>query len=673
MNRELERVRNLFKDIFRELEEEIKREEAIRSLVGSSEKVISLMNSQKELFEEYFQSWEGKADRFSKRFEDVYLRAGVPYPVVAWSIERVGSKLIEKMIEGDFSKNLILKVKRYTNELIDQIAKIYLIKDIKTLLELKESPFSDSPLYRAHLEWLEDIVRSVESDDMRNYPLYSDTECKFASVLNYPESLLVCIDPSMCGYVKKLHSMIHDTSNAFYTLYVKGSFFQAYILFRELIEHTSKLLKTLSELYFIAYSDPEASFFELASTLSLGADYKYISLIDIQGLGNINKVYGKDVGDRVVKEVENRLRKALDRDSARSLLIPGVTANFFMLNINYTEDEMRKLVNRLSERINFEMEVNGKKLNIWVNIATLELEPFVELSDPELRDILSFLKEEAKKENSHRSISVGKEKRQEILCWINDKYRNVQRIKAQLEEGSVEIVLHPIVLTNDPTKVKGAEILIRLVDSDKLVPASVFIDMIYELKLVERLDELVLEKLRYYKEYLDKVGTLFINVSPESLRSDKYVNSICEFIREFEDHNITIELTEQQLLDNAEVVERIAQNSHVAVAVDDFGSGYSSLEMVAEFAEKGVLKFIKIDGSLVRRILNSSSAWKVVDMISVLGKRLSIETIAEFVESKKDIIVLKSMGVDYCQGYYIAKPMTVPEFVAWTKTHREFN
>ena len=670
MDRELSRVRELFKGIFSELKEEILKEEALKGLVGSPEKVASLIDSQEELLYEYFSNWDISAELYSKKFEEAYVKAEVPYTVVAWNIERIGSKLIERLMEGDFSKDTVLKVKAHTNNLVNQIAKIYMRRDVRSLAELKSSPFSDSALYRAHVRWLEGIVSAIERDDLSRYPLYSDAECEFAQVLEYPESLFVCIDPNMCGYVKNLHSIIHDTSNALYSLYIKGMFFQAYILFKELIEHTSKLLKTISELYFLAYSDPEGKFFELARVLSAGKDYKYVSMIDVVGLGKINSTYGREVGDRVVREVEKRLRDVLDKDKPRSLLVQGTTANFFLLNTGYSEEEIRSLVEKLSQVSNFDMNLNGRSIQVRTTIGTLELEPFIELTESEIRDILSFLKEESSKDVSLRNISVGKERRQEILSWINEKYRSVQRIKSLIEGGSVEVVLHPIVSSERPEVVIGGEALVRLLDEDKLVPAGVFIDLIYELNLIEKLDGLVLDKLESYKPFLKEIGRVFINVSPKSLASDSYLEKLCGFIRSMEGVDIVIELTEQQVMENTESVEKVARNGNVALAVDDFGSGYSSLETVAELAEKGILKLIKIDGSLIRRLLGSNTVQKVVDIISILGKRLETGTVAEFVESKEDLDMLRSIGVEYAQGFYIAKPMLVPEFLAWSKRLR---
>jgi len=302
-----------------------------------------------------------------------------------------------------------------------------------------------------------------------------------------------------------------------------------------------------------------------------------------------------------------------------------------------------------------------------VVIATLELEPFVELVEDELRDILSYLKEEAKKEKEHTSISIGSERRQQIMSLINEKYRNVEKVKRKIEEGEIELVFHPIVMAEDTKEIAGAEVLVRLKEGEKLVPAGIFIDLIYELDLIEKLDLQVLEKLLEYREKLTPAEALFVNVSSRSLMSEDYLKRFSEFISEMRNVRVIVELTEQQLLENPDYVLRISEMGDVALAVDDFGTGYSSLKLVADLAERGVLKILKIDGSFTRDILRSHSTQKVVDVISVMSKKLGVRTVAEFVESEEELSAVRKLGIDCCQGYYIAKPMILHEFLAWIK------
>ncbi len=668
----LEEIRGVHKylhNIFREIKKELEEDQFIKAFVKSSKNLQELMEGQENLIREYLENWNREAIDFSRHFEELYKKVEVPYAVVAWNIERIKNKIVEKLIDEGYSHEFLLKIRRYLEDLVDQIAKIYLKRDASALLNFKSSPFSDRLLYSAHITWLTKIAECIEKEDFTEFPVMSVYECEFSDVLGYPESLFVCMDANMCTYVHELHALIHNTANTFYAFYTKGAYYQAYRVFKDLLELIAKLLKTITELYFLAYSDQEANFFKLVHNLSLQKGYKYVSMIDVVGLRSINRTYGEKVGNLVLKEVEKRLRELLSKDVSRTLLVKGATSDFFMLNIDYSPEEIEKLVEEMVKKLHFELSVNGKSLAVEVTVSTIELEPFVELNEGDLRDILYFLKEEAKKSVKHTRLSTGKEERQRILAWINEKYRNVEKIKAKIEKGEIELVFHPIVSASDTEKIAGAEVLVRIKEEERLIPAGVFIDLIYQLNLVERLDRLVLKRLRELSPKLRGVlDTLFINVSARSLASETYLKELSGFISDMKDFKVAIELTEHELLENIDTVIHVSKNGHVAIAVDDFGTGYSSLKVVADLVERESLKFLKIDGSLIRDILRSHAIRKVVDVISVLSKRLNVKTVAEFIEGPEELTAVRSMGIDYCQGYHIARPMPLGELLAWAKS-----
>ena len=90
----------------------------------------------------------------------------------------------------------------------------------------------------------------------------------------------------------------------------------------------------------------------------------------------------------------------------------------------------------------------------------------------------------------------------------------------------------------------------------------------------------------------------------------------------------------------------------VKIALDDFGSGYSSFERVLLYEPD----IIKIDGSLVKNIVTNKSSKNLLETIAIFSKKQGIKTIAEFVENEKIFDVLCEIGIDYSQGYYFGKP-----------------
>jgi len=88
-------------------------------------------------------------------------------------------------------------------------------------------------------------------------------------------------------------------------------------------------------------------------------------------------------------------------------------------------------------------------------------------------------------------------------------------------------------------------------------------------------------------------------------------------------------------------------------AIDDFGSGYSSFQYIKTFR----IDFLKVDGEFIRGMVNTASTEKqIVTSIAVLAGHLGIKTIAEFVETGNILSEVRGAGINYAQGYYIAKP-----------------
>ena len=118
------------------------------------------------------------------------------------------------------------------------------------------------------------------------------------------------------------------------------------------------------------------------------------------------------------------------------------------------------------------------------------------------------------------------------------------------------------------------------------------------------------------------------------------------------------------MVKNLEIVENLHKKYKIVFAIDDFGSGYSSLKTVVDLTRNGVIKFLKIDGTLIQNIDKDDYLKKVTKIISVLGKEMKLKVIAEFVESEKVYKILRDLGIDLSQGYYIQRPQEIEVLLA---------
>ena len=130
------------------------------------------------------------------------------------------------------------------------------------------------------------------------------------------------------------------------------------------------------------------------------------------------------------------------------------------------------------------------------------------------------------------------------------------------------------------------------------------------------------------------------------------------------EHNelITVELLETEDFNNYKLVYDFCvkvRSFGVKVALDDFGSGYSNFSHILQLP----VDYIKIDASLISNIDRDLSSQIMVETIVELAHKLNVLTIAEFVSSEEIFAVVKDLGVDYAQGYYLGKPLDINEYI----------
>ena len=664
---------NIYLDlVFKEVGDDLRGDEVLLRLL-KPEHIPRLLEGQKELIRAYLSSWTQSKEEFSKKFQELYKSLNVPYSVISWSLGKILQVLINRLVKEGYSYEFVEKIREYLGALIDEIAKYYLKEESKKFLKEDDSLFKDKPLYKVHRNWIKTFAKAIIEEKPEDIPILSADKCEFTRVLNYPESLFVCMDLNLCTYIHDLHNLIHTTASTVYNFLVKGKYSQAYMAFKDLSEVLLKLQRSVSELYLNAYAYPEEKFFSFLSSYIQTDGRKYVSLIDVKELFKINELFGEKVGDEILKRLHEKLKEFMERDINRTLVIRGTTANFYMLNVKYSNEDILKLIDNLRKELQITFKNGSGECKPEVRIITVELEPFADLSVEDLREILIFLKKKAKESNEDVSLLHGEEERKKIIVSLTEKYRNIKFIREKLANKEIELVFHPIIECNGE-KPFGVETLVRLKDGKKLIPAYAFIDTIINLNMIEELDNAVLEKL---SQYLPKLKSLtrsvFVNLTPRSIMSKEIRQKLGQLAENCKKNGVQlfVELTEYEIIENKELVKEVSKEIGVKIAVDDFGSGYSSFRTVGELVEKECIEILKIDGSITKNILDSSAMEKVMKAIASFSRKLGLKSVAEFVENEEILKRIKDMGVDLCQGYYFSKPLDLAELTAWIVEQRE--
>lgn len=258
-----------------------------------------------------------------------------------------------------------------------------------------------------------------------------------------------------------------------------------------------------------------------------------------------------------------------------------------------------------------------------------------------------------------------------------DKDQRIERyMEKALQQGEFFVMYQPkIALADD--KIKGAEALVRWNSSNPklgfLTPGE-FIPVFEKNGFIVQLDFEVYEMVfKFLREQLDlgnPVVPISVNMSRNHTNPDKFVK---EFVRRFEKYNLPPNLIEIEILERASegdvynlinVTEKLHSYGFF-VAMDDFGSGQSSLNMLSEVP----IDVIKFDQHFLRKKDAADGNANMINVLIELGKQLNKKTLFEGVETEEQRNMLRDLECDQVQGYFYSKPLSEKDFVEFVKSH----
>jgi EAL domain-containing protein (putative c-di-GMP-specific phosphodiesterase class I) len=244
--------------------------------------------------------------------------------------------------------------------------------------------------------------------------------------------------------------------------------------------------------------------------------------------------------------------------------------------------------------------------------------------------------------------------------------RLVSEFDAALDQNQFEMFLQPQVRADG--SLTSAEALVRWRHPERgLISPVEFIPVFEETGLIYRLDqriwELAAQKLREWREEGHDDVKISVNISARDFYYLDIYKSFTELVEKYgiDPHMLNVEITETAIMMNLDkqlvLLDRL-QKYGFHVEIDDFGSGYSSLNMLKNIHAD----VLKIDMGFLRETQNHKRTKIILNMIIELAKQLHMTVITEGVETEKQVEFLTKAGCDVFQGYYYSKPITVGEF-----------
>lgn len=243
----------------------------------------------------------------------------------------------------------------------------------------------------------------------------------------------------------------------------------------------------------------------------------------------------------------------------------------------------------------------------------------------------------------------------------------VRDMETALQDEQFTIFLQPIYnIKND--SIVSAEALVRWFHPiNGMISPGKFIPVFERNGFIVKVDRFVWESVcKFIKHQREETGEV-IPVSVNVSRLNFYNLDLLEFLLgllekyDLEPWMLKLEITESAYMDNSHQlmsIIRVFREEGFPVLMDDFGSGYSSLNMLKNLP----VDVLKVDMAFVRELEESERAYMILKFIMNLARDLGMDVIVEGVETKKQLDYLANLGADKIQGYYFSKPLPVPDF-----------
>lgn len=385
--------------------------------------------------------------------------------------------------------------------------------------------------------------------------------------------------------------------------------------------------------------------------ISTNKDKKFAFIqFDIKRFKLINENYGEDVGTELLHSLTRQLRTYCNpyQISAR------VTGDIFTLLTPYeTVEDIYEITATLQERMK---SFRGIKYEFAFGVYLIE-----DITEPvRIMEDRAAVARASIKNNAIENVAFYDDKMQESL---ENKRFVENNMKTALESEQFLIYLQPK-FSISTESIVGFEALVRWNHPELgLIPPVRFIPIFEENGFISKLDYYVWEcacnVLGDWKERGFNMLPVSVNVSRVHLNNDNFLTVLDELVEKYgiEKKYLELEITESVEGEHLTRMTELAKKHGYTLLMDDFGSGYSSLNTL----KSTKFDVLKIDRAFLSSFLNDEKGKKIISHTISMSKDVGLGLIAEGVETLEQAKFLQDCGCDIAQGYYYAKPMPVQE------------
>ena len=382
---------------------------------------------------------------------------------------------------------------------------------------------------------------------------------------------------------------------------------------------------------------------------------RVVVCIDVKDFKVVNDLFGDETGNRVLKRIAGLMR----RDAHEDTIYARLEADRFamcMRKKNFIEENYTGYLEDLKKIINSSIY----RMHVHVGVYHI---------------VDTSLSVSVMCDRAFMAIRRIKENYQQIVAYYTeDMGHSVQREKVMVGEfdraiaaGEFQLYLQPQIAV-DGYHVLGAEALVRWDHPVRgMISPAEFIPVLEKSGYITRLDrymwELACKQLRVWKDKGREDLHISVNISPKDFYLINIYDTFTSLVERYDvkPSNLKLEITETALMEelakHMELLEKL-RNYGFQVEIDDFGSGYSSLNTLQDIE----VDVLKLDMGFLRKTSHEERSRIIMNSVIDMSKHLGLTVVTEGVETLEQVNYLTQAGCDVFQGYYFDRPLPIRDF-----------
>lgn len=380
-----------------------------------------------------------------------------------------------------------------------------------------------------------------------------------------------------------------------------------------------------------------------------------VLLIDLVSLRRVNEQYGDELGDLLLKHIAHILQICIRQND----LVARLSGDEFILLLDASAhaEHITPVISRILNQLQQPLLLDGNEVTIHANLGVATASPTVDEAAQLLRqaDIATF---QAKRRGLNQAVFYSE------LCDVPDHLSPEQSLQQALQDKRILPYVQPVMRLKD-RRINHIELVARLLDSSgEVQDAMGFIPLAEQSDLILEIDRTMLRHAcglltgLYLPLMREHSLRLSLNLSRRHLIDRKHILELIEIIQQADVSAklFIFEFKERDLMrrDNQTLtLLHELRAKGVGIAVDDFGTGFGSLNSLFHYP----VDFIKVDDSFTHRLLKSQRDRSLVRAIRDISHDLGMQVVAEGVEDRIQYQKLMELGCDLAQGHFFSAPM----------------